>query len=296
MTTEHLSCSPDSGINEDLVRVIEAHGWTDILVLDGATSVADADYADPSRGDVAWFAQSFADALEQAIGLEVPQAVAVRRASAAVRQAWLAATGGRAVPPYAQPLAAMTWLRIRVEDDHLAVSLYCLGDCKAFAVHADGTVADLDPYVNPYEDVLQEAMTALAQEDVTDPGQRRARLLPMLRARRESQHAAAAPDVLCLAPQGEFAAREHALRLPLDAAVLAMTDGFYRLVDPYGLTTLEDLGRRCRREGLAAPMRELRQFELARPAEGNMAVKRADDASAVIWTAPAPDSSLKDRT
>lgn len=296
MTTEHLSCSPDSGTNEDLVRVIEAHGWTDILVLDGATSVADADYVDPSRGDVAWFAQSFADALEQAIGPGVPQALAVQRAIAAVRRAWLAATDGCAVPPYADPLAAMTWLRIRREDDHLAVSLYCLGDCKAFAVHADDTVVDLDPYVNPYEDVLQEAMAALAREGVIDPHQRRARLLPMLRARRASQHAAPAPDVLCLAPQGEFAAREHALRLPPDTAVLAMTDGFYRLVDPYGLTTPEDLGRRCRREGLAAPMRELRQFELARPAEGSMAVKSADDASAVIWTAPAPDSSLKDRT
>jgi hypothetical protein len=144
--------------------------------------------------------------------------------------------------------------------------------------------------------VLQEAMAALAREGVDDPCQRRARLLPMLRARRVSQHAAPAPNVLCLAPQGEFDAREHALRLPLDTALLAMTDGFYRLVDPYGLTTLEDLGRRCRREGLAAPMRALRQFELARPAEGKMAVKSADDASAVIWTALPPDFSLKDRT
>lgn len=296
MTTEHLSCAPGSGINEDLVLAIEGEGLADILVLDGATSLADANYVDQAQGDVAWFAQAFAAELARNMGPELAQAQAVRRAVAAVRRSWQALAGEGAVPLYAQPLAAMSWIRVRRLDDHLALSLYCLGDCKVFAVHADGAVVDLDPYVNPFEDVLQEAIASLAREGIDDPRERRARLLPMLRARRASQHAAPAPDVLCLAPQGEFAAREYALRLPPDAAVLAMTDGFYRLVDPYGLYTLEDLGRRCRHAGLAAPMRELRQFELARPADGPMAVKRADDASAVIWTALPPDPSLKDRT
>lgn len=296
MTTEHLSSAPGDGTNEDLVRVFEAPGCTDILVLDGATSLADAHYVDPARGDVAWFVASFADALATAIGPGVAQAQAVERAIGAVGQAYRRAAGGQAVPAYAQPLAAMTWIRIQPGPDHLAVSLYCLGDCKAFAVHADGAVAELDPYANPYEDVLQDALAALAREGVHDAGERRARLLPMLRARRASQHAAAAPEALCLAPQGPFRAREHALRLPHDTAVLAMTDGFYRLADPYGLMSFEDLGRRCRREGVAALMRELRQFEAARLAEGALAVKRADDASAVIWTALPQDFSLKDRT
>jgi hypothetical protein len=246
MTTHLLSSAPGSGTNEDLIRVFEGDGLTDLLVLDGATSVADANYVDQQL--------------------------------------------------YAQPLAAMTWIRIRRLSDHLALSLYCLGDCKAFAVEAGGAVLDLDPYVNPYEAVLQETMAALALEGVLDPALRRARLLPTLRARRESQHGAAAPNVLCLPPQGEFDARQLALRLPLDAAVLAMTDGFYRLVDPYGLITLDELGRRCRQEGLAPLMRALRDFETARAAASTMAVKSADDASAVIWTAPSHDFSLKDPT
>ena len=299
MSTEHLSCAPGSGINEDLIRVIEGGGLTDIIVLDGATSVADTNYVDAGQGDVAWFAHTFADALEQAIGPGVSQAQSVHRALESVRQAYRLAVGEREVPLYAHPLAAMTWLRIRQPGDHLALSIYCLGDCKAFVVHPDGAVADLDPYVNPYEGVLQEAMAALTLEGVADPARRRERLLPMLRARRESQHAAPAPNVLCLAPQGEFNAREYALSMPLDAAVLAMTDGFFRLADPYGLYTLEELGRRCRQAGLAPLMRELRQFELAQGAKqgnGTMALKRADDASAVIWTAPLHDFSLKDRT
>jgi hypothetical protein len=40
ITTEHLSCAPGGGINEDLIRVFTGAGLTDILVLDGATSVA----------------------------------------------------------------------------------------------------------------------------------------------------------------------------------------------------------------------------------------------------------------
>ena len=298
MTTEHLSCAPDSGINEDLIRIIEGDRLTDILVLDGATSVADTNYIDTRQGDVAWFTHAFADALARVIAPGqpgVPQAQAVQRAIEAVGQAYRVASGARAVPLYAHPLAALTWIRIRQADDHFALSLYCLGDCKVFAVHPDDSVVDLDPYVNPHEAVLQEAMAALGAEGVADPVLRRERLLPMLRARREFQHTSPGPDVLCLAPQGQFKAREYALRLPPDAGVLAMTDGFYRLVDPYGLYKLEDLGRRCRRDGLEPLMRELRDFEVARTA-GTMAVKSADDASAVIWTPPLHDSYLKDRT
>ncbi|QNA98721.1 hypothetical protein [Massilia sp. Se16.2.3] len=66
-----------------------------------------------------------------------------------------------------------------------------------------------------------------------------------------------------------------------------MTDGFYRLVDVYGLMTLEQLARRCRIEGVATLMRELRGFEQEKaqqPAPGGaQALKSADDASALLW-------------
>lgn len=193
MTTDHISRAPGSGIKEDLIAVFGNDAQADLLVLDGATSVADDD------------------------------------------------------------------------------------------IHTDGAALDLDPYVNPHEGVLREAIAHLGLEGVSDPALRRARLLPMLRARREFRHGASQPDVLCLAPRGPFQARAAALRLPRDAAVLAMTDGFYRLVDSYGLYTIEALARQCRSRGLAALMDELRAFEAAR-AGGALAVKSADDASALLWT------------
>ena len=282
MTTEQISRAPGSGINDDLIAVFENEALTDLLVLDGATSVADNDYVDSHQGDVAWFVQAFAAALEPLIAAGLAQGECVHRAVDAVRTDYRARAGDVAVPRFAHPLAALTWIRIRRMHDHLALSVYCLGDCKAFVIHADGAALDLDPYVNPHEAVLREAMARLGLGGIDDPALRRARLLPMLRARREFQHAAPAPDVLCLAPQGAFKAREYALRLPPGAAVLGMTDGFYRLVDSYGLYTIEELARRCRSAGLAVLLDELRSFEAH--ASGTLAVKSADDASAVLWT------------
>jgi len=283
MTTEHISRAPDGGINEDLIAVFDGGGATDLIVLDGATSVADTDYVDQRQGDVAWFVQAFAAELERAIAPGLGQGAAVRRAVDAVRRLYRERACEAAVPLYAHPLAALTWIRVRPMADHLALSLYCLGDCKAFALDGAGGVQDLDPYVNPHEAVLQEALAALGADGAFDPVTKRARLLPMLRARREAQHGAPAPEVLCLVPQGEFSAREYELQLPLETAVLAMTDGFYRLVDPYGLYDIAALARRCRSDGLAPLMDELRAFERAR-ADAALAVKRADDASALLWT------------
>jgi hypothetical protein len=293
MTIERISCAPGSGItegiNEDLVAVFETDGLLDLLVVDGATSVADLDYVDTKIGDVAWFVQAFASQLGRTIDAARSQADSVRRA-------YLDKAAGQEVPLYAHPLAALSWIRIRQGSGDLDVSLYCLGDCKAFAIDADGSVTDLDPYDNPFEMVVQDAVAQLSAQGVTDPVLRRQRLLPLLRARREAQHASPNPSVLCLAPQGEFSAREVAVRLAPDAAVLAMSDGFYRLADPYGLMSRDELVRRCRAEGLHQLMRELRAFETARAGGGTLAVKNADDASAIMWTPPAPHIDRRDRT
>lgn len=299
MTIERISCAPGSGntegINEDLVAVFETDGVLDLLVLDGATSVADQDYVDARIGDVAWFVQAFAGQLGHAIDAARCQADSVRLAVQAVRRAYADRTAGRTVPLYAHPLAAMTWLRIHHGSGQTEVSLYCLGDCKAFAIDADGRVTDLDPYENPFETMVQDAVAQLNAQGVVDPVLRRQRLLPMLRARRETQHASPCPTVLCLAPQGEFGARATSVRLTPGAAVLAMSDGFYRLADPYGVMTRDELARRCRAEGLDRLMRELRAFETARAAGAALAVKNADDASAIMWIPPAPNNDGRER-
>ena len=66
-----------------------------------------------------------------------------------------------------------------------------------------------------------------------------------------------------------------------------MSDGFYRLVEPYCLHTPGSLAVLCNGHGLQAALDELRGFEASAQATATAAgsVKCADDASAVLWQA-----------
>ena len=284
MDIQSISAGASAGNNEDLVAVFRGDGVTDIVVIDGGTSVANENYLDRERGDVVWFVAHFTRALEQAIHKDRPQHDSVALALRNLRAVFLGQAGAPAMPLYAYPIAAMTWLRLRQGDAGMAVQAYCLGDCKAFLQGADESVQDLDPYVNPQELVLQSELARLAAEGVAGIDERRARLMPMLRARREFLNTAAAPTVLCLDPRGPLMAREHSAPVPRGSTLLAMTDGFYRIVDTYGMHTVEELAALCRAQGLEAMMQQLRAFEAGKLGSSSLSVKRADDASAVMCT------------
>jgi hypothetical protein len=268
--------------NEDHAAVFEQDGLADIVMLDGGSSVAQQDYIDRDGGDVAWFVRRFSAAFGASLAQRVPQEQAVRSAVDTVRAEFEDRTAGLAVPVYAWPIAAMTWVRIMPAGAASELIVFCLGDCKALLLRPDGSVQDLDPWTNPQEAVVQDAIAALVREGIGDAALRRERLLPMLRRRREEQNTAMQPQSLCLAPAGPFAARRYTVRAERGATLLVMTDGFYRLVDPYGLHTDPSLLRACARGGLEYLMAELRQHEQASGGAG-MAVKQADDASAVVW-------------
>jgi len=278
-----VSSGADGQHNEDYVAVFEQDGLADIVVLDGASSVAQQNYIDQDAGDVAWFVRRFGADFGAALAGHGSQEQLVRRALDATRAAFEDRTDGHMAPVYAWPIAAMTWVRILPGRGASELILYCLGDCKTLLLRPDGSVHDLDPYVNPQEAVLAEAIAALAREGVSDPRARRERLLPMLRRRREEQNTAPFPQSLCLAPAGPFAARRYSVRAAPGSVLLVMTDGFYRLVEPYGLRSDASLAQACVRDGLNAMLAELRAHEHAAGAGTATAVKQADDASAVAW-------------
>lgn len=283
MTIQRISSPGRGEHNEDLVAVYESEGLTDILVIDGATSVADQDYINTGAGDVAWFVREFAAAIEMTIAASRSQERSVWLAIEQVRASYEKKTRGVTVPVYAWPIAALTWVRVWEEAGGITLETYCLGDCKALLRRPDGKVVDLDPFVNEFEFVVQEAVARLASEGVTDPATRKERMLPLLRSRRESQNLNERPIVLCLQPKGPFDARQRTFQAEAGSTVLAMTDGFYRLVDMYDLYTAEELAARCAEHGLDAMLKELRDTESA--GARSLAVKSADDASAVMWNA-----------
>lgn len=273
--------------NEDLIAVHEHDSVTDILVIDGATSLAESDHIDSEEGDVAWFVRHFATELGKILAPDASQDRQIRQALDATRAAWLAHTDKAEVPHYAHPIAALSWSRIFHHEDVDELHLYSLGDCKTLLRSADGETRDLDPWINPQEGVLQRAISAMQAQGVSDPAERRALLTPLLRRRREEQNTAPAPSILCLHPQGPFAARKRVLPIAPHSTLLSMSDGFYRLSDPYELYSPAQLLEACATRGLAAMLSELRAAEAASAAKGGLLVKAADDASAVMWVAGA---------
>lgn len=282
---EHLSAGATAHRNDDHVAVFTCAGTTDILVIDGGTSVADTDYVDPVQGDVAWFVHAFTSALGRVLAPGRKQQDCVIAAVEIVLAQFEQATEKRAAPLYAWPIAALTWLRMDPRGGATQASLYSLGDCKSLLYTPGGECIDLDPFVNPQDAVLQTAIASLRAAGITDPEQRRERMLPMLRARREFQNTAPQPAILCLRPNGAFKPRLRDVELQTGARLLIMTDGFYRLVDPYGLYSDAGLVDACLERGLGTMLDELRTHEARVGGTAARAVKAADDASAVIWAA-----------
>jgi hypothetical protein len=283
MTIQKISSGATSTHNEDLIAVYENDGFTDILIIDGGSSIADKDYIDSETGDVNWFTRNFAALLEKTISRNRSQADSISQAIRALHSKFREETRNASIPLYAYPIAAMTWVRVTHLDNCASLNIYCLGDCKTFLLSPDKRVVDLDPYINPQELILQDEIARLLDEGVSDPAARRERLMPMLRARREFLNSSDSPTVLCLAPNGPFKAREHAARVEPGSMLIAMTDGFFRIVDTYNIYSVEGLANLCRNGHLEAVVKELRDFETASLASANLAVKRADDASAVTW-------------
>ena len=277
-TLSTLSTPGGNKANEDqILSLSHDDGTLDLLMFDGASSVSGQHYLDDAIGDPAWFVQQFSAALRQVARSSLTQADSIALALQALREQHATLLQAAAMPPYAWPIAALTWLRVPADGKH--ASLYALGDCKAFLLDAQGKATDLDPYDNPQEGILKTAIEQLKQEGL-DEQARWARLLPMLRDRRVAQNMSTLPSILCLHPQGRFAAREYAIQLTAGDRLLLMTDGFYRLVDSYQLYDNESLMQACATRGLAAMMQELRAYEAG--AASGMAVKKADDATVAI--------------
>jgi len=279
-----VSAAGKGRVNEDVVAVFERDGWTDLLLLDGATPLTTERCVPAGASDPAWFVRRFVHDLGRVARLDASQASLVLEALDATRAAYRAAGGASGLPPYAWPIATLAWVRVLAPDvsgEHI-LDLYCLGDSKVLLQGPDGVVRDLDPFENPQELATQAAVAALVAEGVIDPAERWTRLLPMLRARRHEQNTAARPVVLCMDPRGPFAARTATVTAPPGALLLLLSDGLYRLVDTYGLHTDASLLGACRTRGLDALLDELRAFEAGRIAAG-LAAKTADDASAIAW-------------
>jgi hypothetical protein len=284
---EAVTDAGGASANEDLVRVFAPDvegGPLDILVLDGATSLVGAG-DDGGNADVVWFVTRFADEFGRARGGADGGAALLALAAQAAGEAYARRTAGRELPPYAWPVASLAWIRIVPAGGQWQAQLTSLGDCKALLREPSGAVRDLDPVDNAQEASLYAEVARLQDGGVLDAKTRFERMLPLLRERRTAQNMDPAPVVLSARPHGPYATRETSFAVPPGAMLLAMSDGFWRPVDPYRECTAEEFARRCAVDGLDAVLARLRAWEAGAGGAASLAVKRADDASAVAWHA-----------
>jgi hypothetical protein len=287
---EAVSDAGGAGFNEDLVKVfgpVGPDGAVDILVLDGATSLVEDAQADGGSFDVVWFVKRFAHEFGLARDAGVERCALLDRAARATSHAYAEHTAGRGLPDYAWPLASLAWLRAARAGDTYAAYLTSLGDCKVLLRLPGGSVTDLDPIDTEPELSLYRVVAGLRAEGVLDPAARFERMLPLLRERRAAQNLDPHPNVLTVRPRGPYATRERSFEIPAGSMLLAMSDGFWRLVDPYGLMTARELGDAVVGEGLDAVLARLRAYETGAGGAASLMVKRADDASAVALHAGA---------
>ena len=164
------------------------------------------------------------------------------------------------------------------------IELLMLGDCKLLLRQGDGRVEAFDQSsVAPFDAKVVEALRAIRAGGETALSKITPRLTPIVRENRLWKNRPGGYGVLTADPAC-VAFAETARRSASDVThLLLATDGFYRLVDTYGMLTAGELMQAALERGLAPLYAELRRLEDADPeCLAFPRLKARDDATAVV--------------
>ncbi|MDZ4760891.1 MAG: protein phosphatase 2C domain-containing protein [Alphaproteobacteria bacterium] len=242
-------------------------------VIDGATDVGAVRLFPDAESDAARFAEIFAHELlaNPPAETESPQAYFLRfllrlREASAMRARHLLEDAPRS----SLPTAAATWLRARDG----ALESATLGDTLAIVLSNDGTISIAGDAGKPADE------SARARKIMTLTAAKRHEWLQDLRAIHNTE---AGYWIFGVEPEAASHIVHQTLPCPPGTRALLMSDGFYRLVSPYGRHDDAQLIDLAMAQGLGALMTELRSME-ADPAEDVRIgrFKTSDDATALL--------------
>jgi len=236
-------------------------------VLDGATDATGLMPFPGAESGAAWIAETLSDALlatppnTHAAPAYFTQILETVRARAEDESE----VSLEKLPPEALPIASGIWMR-RLAD---AVEFAWLGDCMALDM-STGAV------IGPAGDVERETRENRKVLKLTE-----AEIWEQVRLARAARHASGAP-IFGLRP--EDGARVNLARHAAQAGsqFTLMSDGFYRLIEPYGLYTPAGLASAIAERGLSPLITQLRDHEASNGHEALARIKRSDDACA-LW-------------
>jgi hypothetical protein len=259
------------GAGDDRYVFDEAAGW--VCVIDGSTDVGPVRIFAKGDSDAARFAELFAAELLAAPSTadESPQSYIARltpRLRAAVEKE--AKIPLKDAPLASYPTAAATWLRVKGGRIEGAT----LGDTIAIIRDPSGKVTVFGESSKPAEE-QSRAKQVLA----LTPDQR----MKWLQDTRAIHNTEKGYWIFGVQPEAAAHAVCQLADAPPGTRVLAMTDGFYRLVSPYGIYDDAGLVEAVIAKGLGPLMQELRALE-ANPADDAKIgrFKTSDDATALL--------------
>lgn len=251
-------------------------------VLDGVTGINDRPLL-PGVSDAAWFVgqvqELLPELLSDAPDRPITELMARLVDALGARQdaAWLSAEGAAGSETPAASFALFRDLGSEIE-------IARLGDCQVLLEATDGSIQMLDDLVlAEIEADLKARVIALRSQGITDGARIRHAMLPTLRNIRLRRNAPGGYGVL--AADRTCLGLLQVDRFPVDTlrGILMVSDGYYRLVDVYGVMSEADLMRRSKASGVEMLLAELRAIEAA-DAEGarHPRLKLADDATALL--------------
>ena len=237
-------------------------------MLDGATDVTDLAPFPRAESGAAWVAEAISDAFMALSPDEDETARAYfQRVLTAVRKRAAKETeiALNRLPGEAWPIASGIWARVAGGE----IEFSWMGDCMAL----DLSTGD---FIGPVHAAEEETDELQGKADYTQD-----QIWAMVREARRQSFDARKPI---------FGLRPEVVRVPqpvyrpieAGAGYVLMSDGFYRLIEPYRLYDGPGLADAISDKGLVGLIAELRAFEAGEAATSIPRVKSADDACA-IW-------------
>jgi hypothetical protein len=260
-----------TGTGDDRYVFDEAAGWA--CVIDGATDVGPVRILAAAESDAARYAEIMAAEMVKAPAdpREIPQAwfgrLLPKLRAAVEREAKIPL---KDAPLSSYPTAAATWVRHRKG----LLESATLGDSIAIVKAPDGAVTVFGETSKAADEQGRaKRVMAMSPED-------RRKWLQDVRAIHNTPKGY---WVFGVQPEAAAHIVHQSTPAPAGTKALLMTDGFYRLVSPYGRYTDEQLIDAVIARGLGDLMRELRDMESSPEDDARIGrFKTSDDATALL--------------
>lgn len=239
-------------------------------VMDGATDLGPFRIFERKESDAAWMAEAInRELIAKSPSGDVRTYFSEILGSVRKRAAKETRVALDTAPRSVWPIASGMWMW----NDGMTTHFARLGDCVALIKPAEGPVEVLTNHAqSELESRTSRELNAMSPEN-------RIKGLQDIRAAQNTE-----PNYAL------FGLSEHAVdnlhietrSLPEDSHVLIMSDGLWRVVDPYAMMNADEMMDFVLAEGVEAMARKMRLFERAGSQDAAARIKKTDDACGVL--------------